>query len=95
VGRATDERLGVMGGVKWAMRYVFPDHWSFLLGEIALYSFIVLVASGIYLTLYYVPSDSQVIYHGSYPLLQGEQMSEAYRSVLDLSTTVPAGLLFR
>ena len=63
---------------------MFPDHWSFLLGEIALYSFVVLVATGIFLTLYYVPSDSQVIYHGSYALLQGEQMSEAYRSVLDL-----------
>ena len=73
-----------MGGIKWALRYVFPDHWSFLLGEIALYSFIVLVGTGIFLTLYYIPSDSQVIYHGSYPLLQGEQMSEAYRSVLNL-----------
>ena len=93
--RTGDERLDVMGGIKWAMRYVFPDHWSFLLGEIALYSFIVLVGTGIYLTLYYVPSDSQVIYHGSYPLLYGEQMSEAYRSVLNLSLTVPAGLLFR
>ncbi len=93
--RTGDERLGVMGGIKWAMHYVFPDHWSFLLGEIALYSFIVLVGTGIYLTLYYVPSDSQVIYHGSYPLLYGEQMSEAYRSVLNLSLTVPAGLLFR
>ena len=84
-----------MGGIKWAMRYVFPDHWSFLLGEIALYSFIVLVGTGIFLTLYYIPGDSQVIYHGSYALLQGEQMSEAYRSVLNLSFTVPAGLLFR
>jgi quinol---cytochrome-c reductase cytochrome b subunit len=74
---------------------LFPDHWSFLLGEIALYSFLVLVGTGIFLTLYYVPSDSQVIYHGSYPLLQGEQMSEAYRSVLNLSLNVPAGLLFR
>ncbi|MGO9497141.1 MAG: cytochrome b [Solirubrobacteraceae bacterium] len=93
--RATDERLGVMGGIKWAMRYVFPDHWSFLLGEIALYSFLVLVGTGIFLTLYYIPSDSQVIYHGSYPLLQGQPMSEAYRSVLYLSLNVPAGLLFR
>jgi ubiquinol-cytochrome c reductase cytochrome b subunit len=93
--RGAEERLGAWAAVKWAMRYVFPDHWSFLLGEIALYSFIVLVATGIYLTLYYVPSDSQVVYHGSYPLLYGEQMSEAYRSVLNLSLTVPAGLLFR
>lgn len=93
--RAAEQRVGLAGTIRWALRYVFPDHWSFLLGEIALYSFVVLVATGIFLTLYYVPSDSQVIYHGSDPLLQGEQMSEAYRSVLDLSTSVPAGLLFR
>ena len=77
------------------LRYVFPDHWSFLLGEIALYAFIVLVGTGIFLTLYYTPGDAQVIYHGPYALLNGEQMSEAYRSVLDLSFSVPAGLLFR
>ena len=93
--RSAEQRVGLAAGVKWAMRYVFPDHWSFLLGEIALYSFLVLVGTGIFLTLYYVPSDGQVIYHGSYPLLQGEQMSEAYRSVLNLSLNVPAGLLFR
>ena len=29
-----------------ALRYVFPDNWSFLLGEVALYAFIVLVATG-------------------------------------------------
>ena len=74
---------------------MFPDHWSFLLGEIALYAFIVLVGTGIFLTLYYIPGDSQVIYHGSYALLRDQQMSEAYRSVLDLSFNVPAGLLMR
>ncbi|MBV9418077.1 MAG: ubiquinol-cytochrome c reductase cytochrome b subunit [Solirubrobacterales bacterium] len=93
--RVAEQRVGLAGAVRWALRYVFPDHWSFLLGEIALYSFVVLVATGIFLTLYYVPSDSQVIYHGSYALLYGQQMSEAYRSVLDLSLNVPAGLLFR
>jgi ubiquinol-cytochrome c reductase cytochrome b subunit len=93
--RAAEQRVGLAAGIKWTLRYVFPDHWSFLLGEIALYAFIVLVGTGIFLTLYYIPSDTQVIYHGSYPLLQGEQMSEAYRSVLDLSLNVPAGLLFR
>ncbi len=94
-GRAAEQRVGMASAIKWTLRYVFPDHWSFLLGEIALYSFIVLVATGIFLALYYTPSDSQVIYHGPYALLQGEQMSEAYRSVLDLSFSVPAGLLFR
>jgi ubiquinol-cytochrome c reductase cytochrome b subunit len=93
--RSAEQRVGLAAAVRWALRYVFPDHWSFLLGEIALYSFIVLVGTGIFLALYYIPSDSQVIYHGSYPLLYGEQMSEAYRSVLNLSLDVPAGLLFR
>ncbi|MBV9472823.1 MAG: cytochrome bc complex cytochrome b subunit [Solirubrobacterales bacterium] len=93
--RFTEQRLGASKGVKAALRYVFPDHWSFLLGEIALYAFIVLVGTGIFLTLYYIPGDSQVIYHGPYVLLTGEQMSEAYRSVLDLSFSVPAGLLLR
>jgi ubiquinol-cytochrome c reductase cytochrome b subunit len=93
--RWNEQRVGAAKGIKWALRYVFPDHWSFLLGEIALYSFIVLVGTGIFLALYYSPGDSQVIYNGPYALLRGEQMSEAYRSVLDLSFSVPAGLLFR
>jgi ubiquinol-cytochrome c reductase cytochrome b subunit len=90
-----EQRMGAAKAIKWALRYVFPDHWSFLLGEIALYSFVVLVGTGVFLTLYYIPGDSQVIYHGSYALLQGAQMSEAYRSAVDLSFSVPAGLLFR
>ena len=93
--RSAEQRVGLAAGARWALRYVFPDHWSFLLGEIALYSFLVLVGTGIFLALYYVPSDSQVIYHGSYPLLQGAQMSDAYRSALNLSLNVPGGLLFR
>ncbi len=93
--RYTEQRLGGAPVYKYLLRYVFPDHWSFLLGEIALYSFLVLVATGIFLTLYYIPSAHQVSYHGSYPLLQGEQMSEAYKSVLDITFNVPAGLLIR
>jgi ubiquinol-cytochrome c reductase cytochrome b subunit len=93
--RFTEQRLGAAPLFKWMLRYVFPDHWSFLLGEIALYAFLVLVGTGIFLTLYYVPGDSQVIYHGSYSLLRGQQMSEAYRSALDISFNVPAGLLLR
>ncbi len=93
--RSTEQRLGAASGIRATLRYVFPDHWSFLLGEISLYSFIVLVGTGIFLTLYYIPSDAQVTYHGSYALLQGQQMSEAYRSMLNLSFAVPAGLLFR
>ena len=93
--RWNEERIGAARGVKWAMRYVFPDHWSFLLGEVALYSFIVLVITGIFLALFYVPSNHQVTYVGTYVPLYGEHMSEAYRSVLNLSLDVPAGLLMR
>jgi ubiquinol-cytochrome c reductase cytochrome b subunit len=93
--RYTEERLGAAPLYRWLLRYVFPDHWSFLLGEVALYAFIVLVATGIFLTLYYAPSDQQVIYHGSYALLRNQEMSEAYRSVLDITFNVPAGLLLR
>ncbi|MFL5331729.1 MAG: cytochrome bc complex cytochrome b subunit [Geminicoccaceae bacterium] len=95
IARWNEQRVGAARGIKLVLRYVFPDHWSFLLGEIALYAFIVLVGTGIFLALYYSPGDTQVVYHGPYALLNGEQMSEAYRSVLDLSFSVPAGLLFR
>jgi ubiquinol-cytochrome c reductase cytochrome b subunit len=93
--RWVDSRLGASPAMKWMLRYVFPDHWSFLLGEIALYAFVVLIGTGIFLTLYYIPGDKQVIYHGSYALLRDQQMSEAYRSVLDITFNVPAGLLMR
>lgn len=93
--RWTDQRLGGAPMYKWLLTYVFPDHWSFLLGEIALYTFMVLIPTGIFLTVFYIPSQSQVIYHGSYALLENQQMSEAYRSVLDITFNVPAGLLIR
>jgi len=95
LARHSEERMGANSALKWMLRYVFPDHWSFLLGEIALYSFVVLVGTGVFLALYYVPSDAQVIYHGPYELLRGEQMSEAYSSVLNITFSVPAGLLMR
>jgi ubiquinol-cytochrome c reductase cytochrome b subunit len=93
--RYLDERLGAAPLLRSTLRYVFPDHWSFMLGEIALYAFVVLVATGIFLTLYYVPSDELVRYHGSYAPLHGRVFSESYGSVLDLSFDVPAGLLMR
>ena len=78
--RVVEERTHSTGlGVK-ALRYLFPDHWSFLLGEIALYAFIVLVGTGFYLALFFDPSTTQVVYHGSYGPLDGARMSEAYRS---------------
>jgi ubiquinol-cytochrome c reductase cytochrome b subunit len=90
-----DQRTGAGSVLGKALRYVFPDHWTFLFGEIALYSFLILVATGIYLTLFFEPSSSQIVYHGSYGPLQGQEMSKAYASALDLSFEVRAGLLIR
>jgi ubiquinol-cytochrome c reductase cytochrome b subunit len=95
VVRFVDQRSGSAPLLRKTLRYLFPDHWSFLLGEVALYAFIVLVATGTYLALFYQDSTTQVTYHGPYVPLQGQQMSEAYRSVVDISTTVKAGLLIR
>jgi ubiquinol-cytochrome c reductase cytochrome b subunit len=74
---------------------VFPDHWSFLLGEIALYSFVVLAGTGAFLALFFNPSMEEVVYNGSYAPLQGTHMSKAYASTLDISFDVRGGLLVR
>jgi ubiquinol-cytochrome c reductase cytochrome b subunit len=93
--RWVDQRTGAPPFLRKTLRYVFPDHWSFLLGEVALYAFIVLVATGIYLTLFFEPSLGKTIYHGSYVPLKGREMSEAYKSVVRISFDVRAGLLIR
>jgi ubiquinol-cytochrome c reductase cytochrome b subunit len=74
---------------------VYPDHWTFLLGEIALYSFVILLLTGTFLSLFFVPSMNEVVYHGSYVKLDGIKMSEAYASTLNISFDVRAGLLMR
>ena len=93
--RFIDQRSGTAPLVRKTLRYLFPDHWSFLLGEVALYCFVVLVATGTYLALFFQDSSATVVYHGPYRPLQGQEMTEAYRSVVDISTTVKAGLLIR
>ncbi len=93
--RYLDERSGGAPFFRKALRYVFPDHWSFLLGEVALYSFVVLVATGIYLTLFFKPSLAPVVYHGDYLPLKGRELSEAYQSTVDISLRIKAGLLIR
>jgi ubiquinol-cytochrome c reductase cytochrome b subunit len=90
-----DDRFHAAKGIRTFMRKVFPDHWTFLLGEIALYSFIILILTGIFLTLFFQPSMTQVIYHGSYTKLDGVRMSQAYESTLNLSFDVRGGLLMR
>src|SRR5581483_3018576 len=72
-----DERLGAARGLKFLMSYVFPDHWSFLLGEIALYSFLVLIATGTFLALFFDPSTREMTYQGAYGPLHGAQVSAA------------------
>ena len=93
--RFLDERSGAAPFLRKALRYVFPDHWSFLLGEVALYSFVVLVLTGIYLTLFFKPSLAVVHYHGTYLPLRGREMSEAYESTVNISLSIKAGLLMR
>ncbi|MFG1664486.1 cytochrome bc complex cytochrome b subunit [Streptomyces sp. Y7] len=90
-----DGRLGIHTLGRRYLRKVFPDHWSFLLGEICLYSFVVLILTGVYLTLFFHPSMNEVTYHGSYVPLNGVRMSEAYASTLDISFDVRGGLLMR
>ncbi|MGP4002048.1 cytochrome bc1 complex cytochrome b subunit [Streptomyces sp. 8N706] len=90
-----DGRLGIYGLAKANMRKIFPDHWSFMLGEVALYSFIVIILTGVYLTLFFHPAMNEVVYDGSYVPMQGVRMSEAYASTLDISFDVRGGLLIR
>ena len=90
-----DERFGFGKIGKSGLRKVFPDHWSFMLGEIALYSFIILVLTGTFLSLWFKPSMGDVEYQGSYSLLKGLHMSEAYASTLDITFDVRGGLLMR
>jgi len=91
-----DDRLGVAkDGGRSLLDKIFPDHWSFLLGEIALYSFVVLVLTGIFLSLYFNPSSAEVVYHGAYAPLRGTKMSIAYASTLDLSFAIRSGLVIR
>lgn len=90
-----DDRLGLATVMKKNLRKVFPDHWSFMLGEIALWSFVVLLLTGVFLTLWFVPSMGEVEYQGSYDQLRGVHMSEAYASTLRLSFDIRGGLLMR
>ena len=90
-----DDRLSMAGPIRKQLNKVFPDHWSFMMGEIALYSFIILLLTGTYLTFFYDPSQAEVIYHGRYSLMDGVSMSRAYASTLDISFDVRGGLIVR
>ena len=92
-----DTRVGASKAVREFARKLFPDHWSFLLGEIALYSFIVLLLTGVFLTMFFVPSMAEVVYpEDALPVtMQGVHMSEAFASTLRISFEVRGGLLMR
>jgi ubiquinol-cytochrome c reductase cytochrome b subunit len=95
LARWIDRRLGAVRFARTTLNKVFPDHWSFMLGEIALYCFVILVLTGVYLTFFFTPGTKQVVYHGSYHPLHGVRMSQAYESVLRISFDVRAGLVMR
>jgi ubiquinol-cytochrome c reductase cytochrome b subunit len=94
-GSWLDDRFHGAKGFRTLFRKIFPDHWTFLLGEIALYSFIILLLTGTFLTFWFQPSMTEVVYHGSYTHLHGVRMSEAYASTLNISFDVRGGLLMR
>jgi ubiquinol-cytochrome c reductase cytochrome b subunit len=93
--KGVDDRFQAATPLRALLNKVFPDHWSFLLGEIALFSFIVLLLSGVFLTLFFDPSMQEVAYDGSYLALRGTEMSSAYASSLHLSFEVRGGLFMR
>jgi ubiquinol-cytochrome c reductase cytochrome b subunit len=98
MSRMTDwleARLAFRRGLRPAMKRLFPEHWSFLLGEVALFSFLGLVLSGVYLAFFYRASAAPVVYHGGYPSYEGRLLPDAFASVLELSTSVPFGLVVR
>ena len=90
-----DERTKAGVAVKEFGRKVFPDHWSFLLGEVALYSFVVILLSGTFLTLFFQATMIETVYNGPYVPMKGIEMSGAMASTLDISFSVRGGLLMR
>jgi ubiquinol-cytochrome c reductase cytochrome b subunit len=90
-----DERTSISTAVKELGRKIFPDHWSFLLGEVALYSFVIILLSGSFLTFFFQASMAEIEYDGSYVPLKGVEMSVAMASSLDISFDVRGGLLMR
>lgn len=94
-GKEVDDRFQVATPSRKLMTKVFPDHWSFLLGEIALFSFIVLLLTGTFLALFFEPTMAHVAYDGSYVPLRGIEMSQAYHTTLDLSFDIRGGLIMR
>ena len=80
-GSWLDDRFHGARGLRVFLRKVFPDHWSFLLGEIALWSFVILLLTGTFLSFFFIPSTAEVVYHGSYMKLNGIRMTKEYSAI--------------
>ncbi|HZD73828.1 MAG TPA: ubiquinol-cytochrome c reductase cytochrome b subunit [Actinomycetota bacterium] len=93
--RGLDDRLRFASAARTGLAKIFPDHWSFMLGEIALYGFVVLILTGIYVTFFFQPSLTETVYHGRYAPLAGTEASAAYASTVRLSWDVRMGLVMR
>ncbi|MDR7303090.1 cytochrome bc1 complex cytochrome b subunit [Haloactinomyces albus] len=97
-GRQADEldkRFQMAAGLRRQINKVFPTHWSFLLGEVALYTFIILLLTGTYLAFFFDPSMAEVEYQGAYANLRGVEMTRAFASTLDISFEVRGGMFAR
>jgi ubiquinol-cytochrome c reductase cytochrome b subunit len=92
---AIDRRTGLRSVVRKTADKVFPGHWSFLLGEVALITFGILVVTGIVLALFYRPFIDPVAYSGSAELYQGRTVPAVFGSILRLTHDIPGGLLLR
>ena len=95
IAHYVDQRVGASGIIKEFGRKIFPDHWSFMFGEVALYSLVIMIISGTFLTFFFNPTMVSVTYDGSYVPMKGTHMSAAYASALDISFDVRGGLLMR
>lgn len=91
-----DDRVAFSRSGSKITDYIFPEQWSFMLGEVAAYSFLILVVTGVFLTFFFVPDGSSFVhYHGAYAPLVGEKMHPNFDSALRISFDVRGGLLCR
>ncbi|QQC59617.1 cytochrome bc complex cytochrome b subunit [Rothia kristinae] len=95
IANFVDSRVGMSGIIKEFGRKIFPDHWSFMFGEVALYCLVILILSGTYLTFFFNPTMDTVVYDGAYVPMKGVEMSGAYASALDISFETRGGLFMR
>ncbi|GAA3306228.1 cytochrome b [Glutamicibacter nicotianae] len=95
IANFVDSRVGASGIVKEFGRKIFPDHWSFMFGEVAMYTFVLLLLSGTFLTFFFDPSMAHVTYNGSYVPMKGIGMSTAMASTMEISFDVRGGLFMR